>query len=254
MGHNVAIVTARGGSVSIPDKNLFPIAGRPAVAYSILAAKSADRIHDVYVFTDSSRIATTATELGASTIDAPEHLCRADADRGESVCFAIDYLQERHKDLGLVTVLLGNTVMVEPELIDLSIDFLETTEGWDSVMSVWQAQDDHPYRAMAIAEGGSLISYLRTEFGFDRTIQSPRQSYPPIYFCDHGVCTLRPAVARRREGPVAWWWMGRRVKPIIRQWVTGRDFHSELDLRIAEWWVATDQVSKVVNLDDFTKR
>jgi hypothetical protein len=31
--------------------------------------------------------------------------------------------------------------------------------------------------------------------------------------------------------------MVKKSKPIIREWVTGRDIHGELDIAIAEWWI-----------------
>jgi len=32
--------------------------------------------------------------------------------------------------------------------------------------------------------------------------------------------------------------MGKRCLPIVRNWVTGRDIHTLLDVSIAEWWLA----------------
>jgi len=34
-----------------------------------------------------------------------------------------------------------------------------------------------------------------------------------------------------------WWWMGDRVIPIIRPWVTGKDVHSLLDVAIHKAWL-----------------
>ena len=46
---NAAIVTARAGSQSIADKNVFPVAGRPLVSYPIRAAHEASRVAKVFV-------------------------------------------------------------------------------------------------------------------------------------------------------------------------------------------------------------
>ena len=45
---NAAIVTARKGSKSIRDKNVYEVAGRPLIAYPIQAALDARRIQRVY--------------------------------------------------------------------------------------------------------------------------------------------------------------------------------------------------------------
>jgi hypothetical protein len=31
--------------------------------------------------------------------------------------------------------------------------------------------------------------------------------------------------------------MGKRSYPIIRNWVTGRDVHTHLDITFGEWWL-----------------
>jgi CMP-N-acetylneuraminic acid synthetase len=53
----VAMIPARGGSKSIPNKNIKMIAGKPMVAYAIEAALKSRLIDEVYVSTDSEEIA-----------------------------------------------------------------------------------------------------------------------------------------------------------------------------------------------------
>jgi N-acylneuraminate cytidylyltransferase len=100
-------------------------------------------------------------------------------------------------------------------------------------MSVWEAQDDHPMRALQIGEDGLLETYGKEE----REAHTNRQSYPKAYFYDQGVWTFRKNCVKERSGPMPWWWMGKRCKPIIRPWVTGRDIHGPLDIEISEYWV-----------------
>jgi len=64
-GGVLAIVPARGGSKSIPRKNVRPLCGVPLIAYSIeagLAARSVDR---VIVSTDDEAIADISRGYGA---------------------------------------------------------------------------------------------------------------------------------------------------------------------------------------------
>lgn len=56
--HNVwGIIPARGGSKSIPYKNLVEVAGRPLVDYSIMAAKGSRLLTTVVCSTEDERIA-----------------------------------------------------------------------------------------------------------------------------------------------------------------------------------------------------
>ena len=58
----LAIIPARGGSKSIPRKNIRDFAGYPLIAYSISAGLSAETISRVIVSTDDEEIATISRE------------------------------------------------------------------------------------------------------------------------------------------------------------------------------------------------
>ncbi len=61
----IALIPARGGSKSIPKKNIIDIGGHPLIAYSIAAAKLSKYISRVIVSTDSEEIAEIAKKYGA---------------------------------------------------------------------------------------------------------------------------------------------------------------------------------------------
>lgn len=63
---NVAIITARGGSKRIPQKNIKEFCGEPIIAYSIRAALESRLFDEVMVSTDSEEIAEIAERYGAS--------------------------------------------------------------------------------------------------------------------------------------------------------------------------------------------
>ncbi len=244
---NVAIITARGGSQSIPDKNTIDICGKPALGYVIEAAREASLINEVYVTTDSEKIKEVGLKYNCRIIDRPPHLSLPDTNHGDVMAQAVDIARKEYPDLNIVTVLLGNTVMVNGKLIDLSIQILDKNPEYDSVMSVWEAGDDHPYRALKIGEDGFLESFLNIEAG------TSRQYYPKVYYYDQGVWTFRYQCVYQRDGPTPWWWMGKRCFPVIRNWVTGRDFHSQLDLRIAEFWIQNNCRDEISNLAEIEK-
>ncbi|MBI5849142.1 MAG: acylneuraminate cytidylyltransferase family protein [Nitrospirae bacterium] len=230
---NIAIITARAGSKSILDKNVYPVGGQPLIAYPIHAALDAKQIGAVYISTDGEKIATVSRELGCHIIDRPEELCGDHVNHGDVIKHAVEYVDGRVKDLKNVVLLLGNTVMIDGELIDQALDILETHSDLDSVMTVWQAADDHPLRALEICEG-----LVRPYGGSERQASTERQSYPKAYYYDQGIWAFRKECVQRHEGPNPWWWMGKRCYPIVRNWMAGRDIHSYLDVCLAEWWLA----------------
>lgn len=230
---NVAIITARAGSKSIRDKNVFMVAGKPLIAYPIQAALDAKRIGRVYISTDGEHIAAVGRKMGCEIIERPEALCGDSVNHGDVIKHAVEYADAREKDLENVVLLLGNTVMLDAALLDQALEMLEATPDLDSVMSVWLAQDDHPLRAMEIKDG-----LLRPYGDPNRQCSTERQSYPSAYYYDQGVWAFRKPCVQRRDGPSPWWWMGKRSAPIIRNWVTGRDVHTMLDVAFSEYWVS----------------
>ncbi len=61
----VAIIPARGGSKSIPSKNIRDFCGKPLIAWSIETAKNCPLIDRVIVSTDNKEIADIAKKHGA---------------------------------------------------------------------------------------------------------------------------------------------------------------------------------------------
>ncbi len=62
---NVAFIPVRGGSKSIPLKNIRPIGGRPLVYWTVRAACGCGAIDRVYIATDSDRIRETVEHFAA---------------------------------------------------------------------------------------------------------------------------------------------------------------------------------------------
>ena len=59
----VAMVPLRGGSKTIPEKNIKPIAGKPLCAWVLEAASFSALIDEIYVSTDSEKISSVISSL-----------------------------------------------------------------------------------------------------------------------------------------------------------------------------------------------
>jgi CMP-N-acetylneuraminic acid synthetase len=64
-GARLAVIPARGGSKRVPGKNVRPLLGRPAIAYTVEAALESGLFAQVVVSTDSETIAQAARQAGA---------------------------------------------------------------------------------------------------------------------------------------------------------------------------------------------
>lgn len=230
---NVAIITARAGSKSIINKNVYVVEGKPLIYYPIKAAQDATLIDKIYISTDGEAIAEAGRAYGCEIIDRPAELGGDQINHGDVIKHAVEYVDKREKNVENIVLLLGNTVMVDGVIIDHCLDILNKDKTLDSCMTVWEAQDDHPLRAMAINEQGILEAYGDKT----RNVSTERQSYPKAYYYDQGVWAFRKQTVQVREGVNPWWWMGKRSFPVVRTWVTGRDIHTHFDLGISEWWI-----------------
>ena len=65
---NIAFIPVRGGSKSIPLKNIHEIAGRPLVYWTAKAASDCRDIDQVYVATDSGSIKNTVESFGLEKV------------------------------------------------------------------------------------------------------------------------------------------------------------------------------------------
>jgi len=238
---NVAIVTAHAGAKSGARKHIRPVLGQPMIQYPIQAAQAARRVSEVWVSTDSEGIAEAAREAGAKLV-AQAGLGGDPVEHGVAVKHAVEHIDAHVADLENVVLLLGSTVYVDGEIIDLALGILEDRKDLDSVMTVWEAVDDHPYRALQISGDGLIES-----FGGSRKVARELLSYPKAYYYDQGVWAFRKQTVARQDGPEPWSWMGTRIHPIVRPWVTGRDLHSPIDLFFSEHWVQHPEVVKKLN-------
>lgn len=75
----LAVVMARGGSKGLPGKNLLPLAGKPVVAWSVLAAKGSRLVDRVILSTDCPEIARAGLEAGAEILMRPPALATDEA-------------------------------------------------------------------------------------------------------------------------------------------------------------------------------
>jgi CMP-N-acetylneuraminic acid synthetase len=239
---NAAIITARAGSKAIINKNVMHVLGKPLVYYPLKAAHSAKKIDKIFVSTDGVEIAEAARQNNAEVIVRPEELAGDHINHGDVIKHAVEYVDALHPELENVVLLLGNTVMIDGDIIDYCLGILDNKKDFDSCMTVWEAQDDHPYRAMEINQEG----YLEAFGDKARNVSTERQSYSKAYYYDQGVWAFRKSTVQSRDGVNPWWWMGKKSFPVIRTWVTGRDIHTHFDLGISEWWLK--------NLEDVKER
>ena len=155
-GHTVlGIIPARGGSKGIPNKNIHPVAGRPLLAWTLAAARTARCLDRVVVSTDSDAIAAVARELGADVpFMRPSELARDDTPGIEPVLHALAQL----RGFGLVVLLQPTSPLRTGPDIDGAVERL-IQAGAMSCVSVTEAVN-HPYWTYRMTGEGTLAPFI----------------------------------------------------------------------------------------------
>ena len=106
----VCIITARGGSKSIPRKNVLPLGGKPVIAWSIEAALQSPSVSRVIVSTDDEEIAEVSREWGAEVpFMRPAELAGDDTPHLAVMLHAIRWLESDQGTLPEFILLLQPT-------------------------------------------------------------------------------------------------------------------------------------------------
>ena len=75
----IAVIPARGGSKSVPGKNIRLLGGKPLLVWSIEVAQQVSEIDRVIVSTDDAEIASVSRAHGAEVYARPLHLATDEA-------------------------------------------------------------------------------------------------------------------------------------------------------------------------------
>lgn len=174
----LALIPARGGSKSIPHKNIRPLAGIPLVAYSIVAARQSKLVTRIIVSTDDEEIARIARQYNAET----PFLRPAEYSQDNTLDFpvfthALNWLKDNENYQPDILVQLRPTSPLRPPgMLDQAIQILLDHPDADSVRGVIPS-GQNPYKMWRITKQG-YMSPLLTLPGVTEPYNAPRQALP----------------------------------------------------------------------------
>jgi pseudaminic acid cytidylyltransferase len=125
---NVCIIPARDGSKRIPKKNIREFCGKPMIAHSIEAAKTAGVFEHIIVTTDSDDIADVARQYGAEVPFArPPELADDHATTDEVIVHALRSLTSQGVDMEFACCLYATAPFAQPEYIKKGLSLLQVS-------------------------------------------------------------------------------------------------------------------------------
>ena len=149
----LGVTLARGGSKSIPRKNIKPIFGLPMIAYTIKEALKSKYITRYVVSTDDEEIKEVSQKYGAEVpFIRPSGLATYLTSSVDALQHAVEFCErEENLHYDYVVELMCTNPMKEVSDIDNAIKKLIST-GADSVIGVSKLDDHHPARAKKIID------------------------------------------------------------------------------------------------------
>ena len=150
------IIPARYGSTRFPGKPLHVIAGKSMLERVWRIAKAVERVDEVYITTEDSRIIEQAERLGAKTLLTPES-CRNGTER----CHASINLLHTRPDV--VINLQGDAALTPPwilqALVDAFYDDPDLAMATPAVRLTWEQAESLGQAKKTTPASGTLVTF-----------------------------------------------------------------------------------------------
>jgi CMP-N-acetylneuraminic acid synthetase len=195
----IGITPARGGSKSIPRKNIKEIAGKPLIAWTIEAAKESEMIDRYVVSTEDDEIAQIARGYGVEVFPRPAELATDEASTLSVLQHTIEQIP-----CGIVVLLQATSPIRRPGLIDECIKKFM----------------DNEYDSLAT---GFICKYI--EYGKNNL---RRQDIEGFFYDDGNIYVIKAGLIERGER------FGEKIgRKVISRW-ENIEVDDEYDFWIAE--------------------
>ena len=220
----LAVITARGGSKGIPQKNIKMLLGKPLIAYTIKVALQSKTLNRTIVSTNDETIAHISKQYGAEVpFLRPQHLATDTATSLSVLQHAVRYLEEKEDYLADIIVCLQPTSPLRSaEDIDQAVNLCLST-GSDSVVSLCQAEH-HPYWMKKVV-AGRIYPLMEVD---DEKYQR-RQDLPPVYQLNGAIRVIKRNILLEEERMA-----GDNTLAYIMPQERSIDIDTPIDFKIAE--------------------
>lgn len=157
-------IPARGGSKSIPLKNLTTLGGRPLIEYAIKAAHASATISRTICSTDSDKIKDFCLEHAIDVQKRPSELA---GDNVSTVDVIIFFLQSIHREEGMIAEMIALLEPTSPFLLPSHIDDCATklreNKTADSIQTITSPPPNHHAYNQRIMDSGLVKFRFKEE-------------------------------------------------------------------------------------------
>ncbi|PIT98100.1 MAG: acylneuraminate cytidylyltransferase [Candidatus Andersenbacteria bacterium CG10_big_fil_rev_8_21_14_0_10_54_11] len=222
----LAVIPARGGSKSIPHKNLAPLAGIPLIAHTLIAVHEAKTVFDHVVSTDNAEIAAAAQQYGGQVPFLRDPALAS--DEANIVDVLIDLLRRLERQYDYMLLLQPTAPLRTGADIDAALA-LARESGSDSVCSFTPMDTYHP-RYMYYLRDAGVEQIYPTAPG------TPRQAFEEVAWRNGAIYLVKADVLMRERIFVT-----EDCVPYLMPRERSVNIDSADDLRLAEFYLRDRQ-------------
>jgi len=213
----IGVVPARGGSKTIPRKNVRPLAGKPLIQYTVEEAKKSKYLDRILVSTDDFEIAAISRDVGAEVILRPSELATDTSPTEDALIHVVETLRKNEGyETDIVVTLEPTSPLRTAELVDRCVETLFQTDA-DSVITVSETRE-----CLGRVVGGRFEFMLKDQ-------PRRRQDREPLYKESSTVYVTRVESLLRLKSV-----LGERLYAVITRDDEAVDINTPLDFVMAE--------------------
>jgi len=195
---NICVISARGGSKGLPNKNIKIILGKPLIAWSIKQAKESKYIDKVYVCTDSDKIAKVAIKNGAEVpFLRPKYLAQSTTNKFQVFKFFLNKIEKHTKKKVKTYIDLDCTnPLRDIRDIEKSIElFNKNISNIDCVLSVTEARKNPYFNLLEKNKKG----FLKISKKINGKFVNRRQEAPVVYEHVANIYVMKPSFIKKKN-------------------------------------------------------
>jgi len=216
------LIPARGGSVSIPNKNIKELYGKRLIYYTIDSAREVAKDHDICVSTDSQIIAEAVNDYGLEVpFIRPKEFATEFSPTSDVIKHAYDFYQKDGIAYDVIAVLQPTSPFRNGKHIEEALDLF--TFDLDLVASVYLTKSN-PYFVLYEEDIHGFL--VKSKIGsFER-----RQDCPPVYQLNGAIYLLNAkSIDNFAIGKI------QKIKAYLMEELYSLDIDTEIDWEFAEF-------------------
>ena len=218
----LVLITARGGSKGIPNKNIKPLNGRPLLHYSIDVALQIFNKEDICVSTDSEAIKIVAEQKGLSVpFIRPAELAADTSGSNEVILHAIAFYEQAGKHYDALLLLQPTSPFRKKNHIEAALGMYNADTEMITGVTETEA---NPYNILYEEDTAGLLQKSKTG-NFTR-----RQDCPTVWQMN-GAIYLINIKALKEKGSIGLL----QKQKLVMDKISSLDIDTELDWMFAEF-------------------